>query len=109
LFTVQIKKFMSLIEHAGCNNNISGSSLQDGTILNPRHQGTRRASSYLEVGKDVVGLGDQAKELEERLICTNENIQAATHELISVAGERGSGKTTLVRMVYEKVRIKKHF
>jgi len=109
LFTVQIKKFMSLIDHAGCNNNISGSSLQHGTILNPRHRGTRRASSYLEVGKDVVGLGDQAKELEEHLICTNENIQAATHELISVVGERGSGKTTLVRMVYEKVRIKKHF
>ncbi|KAJ6289367.1 hypothetical protein OIU76_025227 [Salix suchowensis] len=110
LFTVQIKKFMSLIEHDVCNNNIAGSSVQDGTIQNPRHQGTRRASSsYLEVGKDVVGLGDQAKELEEHLICTDENIQAATHELISVAGERGSGKTTLVRIVYEKVRIKKHF
>ncbi|KAJ6733844.1 DISEASE RESISTANCE PROTEIN RP [Salix koriyanagi] len=110
LFTVQIKKFMSLIEHDVCNNNIAGSSVQDGSIQNPRHQGTRRASSsYLEVGKDVVGLGDQAKELEEHLICTDENIQAATHELISVAGERGSGKTTLVRIVYEKVRIKKHF
>ncbi|CAK7334125.1 unnamed protein product [Dovyalis caffra] len=109
LFTVQIKKFMSLIGHAGCNNNISGSSLQDGTMENTRHQGTRRTGfSYLDVGRDVVGLGDQAKELEERLICSNENNQAAT-ELISVVGEGGSGKTTLMRIVYEKVRIKRHF
>ncbi|KAJ6677727.1 hypothetical protein OIU85_008314 [Salix viminalis] len=79
----------------GCNNmmfaitTFAGSSVQDGTIQNTRHQGTRRASSsYLEVGKDVVGLGDQAKELEEHLICTDENIQTATHELICSGGNR---------------------
>lgn len=62
--------------HDGCNNIIFGSSLQDGTIQNPRNEGTRRvSSSYLEAGKDVVDLGDQAKDLEEHLICTNEMIQ----------------------------------
>uniref|UniRef100_B9HWD1 Uncharacterized protein n=1 Tax=Populus trichocarpa TaxID=3694 RepID=B9HWD1_POPTR len=72
LVTFQIKKSMSLIE--------------DGTIQNPRNEGTRRvSSSYLEAGKDVVDLGDQAKDLEEHLICTNENIQAATHEIFIIS------------------------
>lgn len=86
LVAFQIKKSMSLIEHDGCNNIIFGSSLQDGTIQNPRNEGTRRvSSSYLEAGKDVVDLGDQAKDLEEHLICTNEKIQAATHEIFIIS------------------------
>jgi hypothetical protein len=72
--------------HDGCNNIIFGSSLQDGTIQNPRNEGTRRvSSSYLEAGKDVVDLGDQAKDLEEHLICTNEKIQAATQEIFIIS------------------------
>lgn len=113
LFTLEIKKLMAQIQVVGSNNYYSGSIIKiDSAQHQHQHQQRRRqgiiSCSDMDEDKDVLGLDDQVKELMGLLVAENGTSQAAT-EVISVVGEGGSGKTTLARVVFEKIRIKQHF
>ncbi|XP_073109626.1 disease resistance protein RPP8 isoform X2 [Elaeis guineensis] len=94
----------------GYNGNISRSSLQTGSKTTQQQQRRRgiNSGSHFDEDKAVVGFEDQVRELTARLVPEQESSQAAT-EVILLVGEGGSGKTTLARIVYGSVRIKRHF
>ncbi|ESR50402.1 hypothetical protein CICLE_v10033539mg, partial [Citrus x clementina] len=78
----------------------------------------RISDLYFKEEVNIVGLEDQMKELVSILIPEqNHNPNddhdrdrcQSTHQIIAILGERGSGKTTLARTVYDRVDVKRHF
>ncbi|XVF06872.1 hypothetical protein REPUB_Repub06bG0088600 [Reevesia pubescens] len=63
-----------------------------------------RLSDVKEEGSSIVGLDDKVRELAERTLN-----RYKLHFLISVLGVAGSGKTTLVRSIFNSVESKKIF
>ncbi|XVF42069.1 hypothetical protein PTKIN_Ptkin01aG0330400 [Pterospermum kingtungense] len=63
-----------------------------------------RLSDVKDEESSIVGLDDKVKELAELTLNSYK-----LHFLVSVLGEAGSGKTALVRTVYNSVACKQHF
>ncbi|KAJ4839025.1 hypothetical protein Tsubulata_018921 [Turnera subulata] len=104
LFGLQVKEFMVQIQTLGLSNNITGSSSQSSTTTLNRGRGIICSSSHF------VGLDDQVKELVSLLVPEEGSSSSfGSTEVISVVGEGGSGKTALVKAVFGKVEVKRHF
>ncbi|KAJ4841936.1 hypothetical protein Tsubulata_014005 [Turnera subulata] len=102
LFGLQVKEFMVQIQTLGLSNSIIGSSSQSSTTTPSRGRG-------IICGSHFVVLDDQVKELVSLLVPEEGSSSFGSTEVISVVGEGGSGRTALVKAVFESVTVKRHF
>ncbi|XP_002513100.2 disease resistance protein RPP13 [Ricinus communis] len=70
----------------------------------PSNRQWQRISSFMEESEAIVGLIDQRDDLVQLVVSSR-----LSPFLISVVGEGGSGKTTLVKSMYDSVEVKQHF
>ncbi|XVF52074.1 hypothetical protein PTKIN_Ptkin04bG0235600 [Pterospermum kingtungense] len=85
-------------ENIGANEQGQSST----AIVNPWLD--RRGDALLLEGVDLVGIDESKKQLIKWLVEGNSG-----RRVVSVVGMGGSGKTTLVKQVYDNPNVKKHF